>query len=206
MYLLPKACGKDLNQRRFGTSHLWCRIQRYIILIRRSNTVNRAYKTVYCVSSYIISCSNLQPSKLLQPPSHNPERCCPSRGVPASPAPQHWQSGVMPSEHSAGPSPFTGHLKLPWGEAGGTPGPGCPHREQVTTSGARTSGAPRLCSRSVHLSGLLQTQPPVLFCGLGEMWFTTTLCHLCPVVVLSARAEIHWSPQDGERWQECPEL
>lgn len=49
-------------------------------------------------------------------------------------------------------------------------------------------------------AGFLQTQPPVLFCGLGGMRFTSTLCHLCPMMVFSARAGVHWSPQDGERW------
>lgn len=78
----------------------------------------------------------------------------------------------MPSEHSAGPSPFTGHLKLPWGEAGGTPGPGCPHRECVTTSGERTSGAPRLRSRLVHLSGL---SPDTTSCPV--LWFGRDVIH-----------------------------
>lgn len=67
------------------------------------------------------------------------------------PAPWYQQSGAMPSEHSATPSAYIEHLKPRWEEAGGIPEADCPHKEQVTTFGARTWGVVGLHSRLVHL-------------------------------------------------------
>lgn len=69
-----------------------------------------------------------------------------------SPAPWYQQSGVMPSEHSTTPSAHIDHLKPQWGEAGGIPEADCPHKEQVTTFGARTWGVVELHSMLEHRS------------------------------------------------------
>lgn len=178
-----------------------------MIPIWRSNTVSRAYKTVYYVSSYLICCNNLQTSRF-QPPFCNHwvlwEMPCQLRSLCVTSTSASMGSAMLPEHSAASHFPLRSQVKQCPHHCGEThKGPvawSSPQRvgsqetqplatPRLTSSGAWALGLLRLHRRLVHLARNLARVLSLLWFVRNMMHYPGSLsCCLYPVIIASQRA------------------